>query len=121
MRMLLKRWWFRVLLVAIVLLAVAVSFLPLDSAQRAKRKFQQIHEGMTKAQVIEIMGAVPAREGKWEDAPFCVWKFGGDTELPDLRVAVKHLEIDTRTFFERIRDEIRDWKYEIQYWMEQYV
>jgi len=68
---------------------------------------------MTKAQVIEIMGTAPAIEAKWEDAPVCVWNFGGDTQLcvilnADLRVAVKDLEIDPRTFFERIRDEILD-------------
>jgi hypothetical protein len=68
---------------------------------------------MTKAQVMEIMGTAPAREGRWEHAPFCVWNFGGDTELcvildADLRVAVMDLEIDPRTFFERIHDEILD-------------
>jgi hypothetical protein len=117
--MLRKQRWFRVVLITIVVLGVAIPFLPLDSAQRAKSKFHQINEGMTKAQVIEIMGTVPAIEAKWEDPPVCVWKFDGDTQLcvildADRRVAVKHLEIDNRTFFERIRDEI-------QYWMEQYI
>jgi hypothetical protein len=115
--MLLKRWWFWLSLLTIVFLAyAAVSFLAPDPVERAKSKFQQIKEGMTKAQVIEIIGAVPARDGKWEDAPFGMWKwkFGGDTKVcvvfdADLRVVSKHLEIDPRTFFERIRDEIQDW------------
>jgi hypothetical protein len=111
--MLLKRWWFWLSLLTIVFLAAAVSFLAPDPFERAKTKFKQIEEGMTKAQVIEIMGTAPAIEAKWEDAPVCVWNFGGDTQLcvilnADLRVAVKDLEIDPRTFFERIRDEILD-------------
>jgi hypothetical protein len=56
--MLLKRWWFWLSLITIVFLAVAaVSFLAPDPVERAKTKFQQIKKGMTKAQVIEIMGS----------------------------------------------------------------
>jgi hypothetical protein len=126
--MLLKRWWFGLSLITIVFLAVAaVSFLAPDPVERAKTKFQQIKEGMTKAQVIEVMGPVPAVDGKCDGsgAPFCVWKwkFGGDTAIvcvfdADLRVRVTDLHIDPRTFFEQIRDEIRDWRYEIQYWVD---
>src|SRR5262245_37129275 len=119
MRMLLKRWWFWLSLLTIVFLTVAaVSLLAPDPVDRAKTKFQQINEGMTKAQVMEIMGTPAIEEEKWIEgesaaAPFCVWKFG-DTAIvcvfdADLRVAVKGLEIDPRTFFERIRDEIKDW------------
>ena len=57
MRMLLKRWWFWLSLLTIVFLAAAVSFLAPDPFERAKTKFKQIEEGMTKAQVIEIMGS----------------------------------------------------------------
>ena len=115
------------MLITIVFLAVAdVSFLAPDPVERAKTKFQQIKEGigMTKAQVMEIMGTAPAREGKWGPAPFCVWNFGGDTEICvvfDQGVVLKDLQIDPRTFFERIRDEIQDWRYEIQDWITQHI
>ena len=106
------------MLTIVVLTVAAVSFLAPDPVERAETKFQQIKKGMTKAQVTELMG-----HAGWDVPPLVPpkgsslskWKFGGDNEIlvvfdADLRVVEKRLlEIDPRTFFERIRDEIQDW------------
>jgi hypothetical protein len=59
MRALLKRWWFWGLLaIPFALVVGLLHFPPLDPTQR---KFNQIKDGMTKAQIAEIM------ESKGED------------------------------------------------------
>ena len=52
MRALLKRWWFWALLLSPLALVAGLLLFPLDPTQR---KFNRIKEGMTKAQIAEIM------------------------------------------------------------------
>src|SRR5215471_18455313 len=52
MRTLLKRWWFWALLLSPIALVAGLLLFPLDPTQR---KFNRIKDGMTKAQIAEIM------------------------------------------------------------------
>src|SRR5262249_13734987 len=68
MRALLKRWWFWLLLSAPSLLVAGFLVSPL-AKDPLKAKFDKIERGMTKAQVVEIIGAQPIRSLKWGDSP----------------------------------------------------